>query len=151
MVRGEPVSGDRVIRFATAAVVCAVAAFAAVVSYSHIYGLGRAHGQDGTAARLLPLSVDGLILAASLVLLHEARNGRDAPRLARFMLWLGIGATIGANIAFGAAYGLLGALISGMWPSGTGRDGCPGGTPRSATRTASSPHSARKSPGRSMT
>ena len=45
-------SGDRVIRFATAAVVCAVAAFAAVVSYSHIYGLGRAHGQDGTAARL---------------------------------------------------------------------------------------------------
>jgi hypothetical protein len=60
------VSGDRVIRCATAAVVCAVAAFAAVVSYSHIYGLGRVHGQDGTAARLLPLSVDGLILAASL-------------------------------------------------------------------------------------
>lgn len=52
-VRGGPVSGDRVIRFATAAVVCAVAAFAAVVSYSHIYGPGRAHGQDGTAARLL--------------------------------------------------------------------------------------------------
>ena len=109
-------TGDRVIRFATAAVVCAVAAFAAVVSYSHIYGLGRAHGQDGTAARLLPLSVDGLILAASLVLLHEARNGRDAPRLARFMLWLGIAATIGANIAYGAVYGLLGAVIS-AWPT----------------------------------
>jgi len=86
------VTGDRVIRLATAAVVCAVAAFAAVVSYSHIYGLGRAHGQDGTVARLLPLSVDGLILAASLVLLHEARSGRDVPRLARFMLWLGIAA-----------------------------------------------------------
>jgi uncharacterized protein DUF2637 len=110
------VTGDRVIRFATAAVVCAVAAFAAVVSYSHIYGLGRAYGQDGTAARLLPLSVDGLILAASLVLLHEARNGRDVPRLARFMLWLGIAATIGANIAYGARYGLLGALIS-AWPA----------------------------------
>ena len=109
-------TGDRVIRFATAAVVCAVVAFAAVVSYSHIYGLGRAHGQDGTAARLLPLSVDGLILAASLVLLHEARNDRDAPWLARFMLWLGIGATIGANIAYGAGYGLLGALIS-AWPA----------------------------------
>ena len=109
-------NGDRVIRFATATVVCAVAAFAAVVSYSHIYGLGRAHGQDGTAARLLPLSVDGLILAASLVLLHEARNGRNAPRLARFMLWLGIAATIGANIAYGTGYGLLGAVIS-AWPA----------------------------------
>ncbi|MGH3223483.1 MAG: DUF2637 domain-containing protein [Streptosporangiaceae bacterium] len=81
-----------------------------------MYGLGRAHGQDGTAARLLPLSVDGLILAASLVLLHEARNSRDAPRLARFMLWLAIAATIGANIAYGAGYGLLGALIS-AWPA----------------------------------
>jgi hypothetical protein len=60
--------------------------------------------------------VDGLILAASLVLLHEARNGRDAPGLARLMLWLGIGATIGANIAYGAGYGLLGALIS-AWPA----------------------------------
>lgn len=109
-------SGDRVIRVATAAVVCAVAGFAAVVSYSHIYGLGRTHGQDGTAARLLPLSVDGLILSASLVLLHEARNGRDAPGLARLMLWLGIGATVGANIAYGAGYGLLGALIS-AWPA----------------------------------
>src|SRR5580693_10540562 len=109
-------TGARWIRRLTAAVVLAVAAFAAVVSYSHIYDLGRAHGQDGAAARLLPLSVDGLILAASLVLLHEARNGRDAPRLARFMLWLGIGATIGAHIAFGAGYGLLGALIS-AWPA----------------------------------
>ena len=68
------------------------------------------------AARLLPLSVDGLILAASLVLLHEARDDRDAPRLARLMLWLGIAATIGANVAYGAGYGLLGALIS-AWPA----------------------------------
>jgi Protein of unknown function (DUF2637) len=110
------VSGDRLIRLATAAVVCAVAGFAAVVSYSHIYDLGRFHGQNGTAARLLPLSVDGLILAASLVLLHEARNGRDAPGLSRLMLWLGIAATVGANIAYGAGFGLLGALIS-AWPA----------------------------------
>jgi hypothetical protein len=31
-------------------------------------------------------------------------------------LWLGIGATVGANIAFRARYGLLGALIS-AWPA----------------------------------
>src|SRR5215472_10528968 len=75
-------TADRAIRAATAAVVAAVAAFAAVVSYSHVFDLGRLHGQSGTAARLLPLSVDGLIVAASLVLLHEARNGRPAPALA---------------------------------------------------------------------
>jgi hypothetical protein len=97
-------------------VVLAVAGFAAVVSYSHIYDLGHAHGQSGTAARLLPLSVDGLIVAASLVMLHEARNQRDAPTLARVMLALGVAATIAANVAYGAAYGAVGAVIS-AWPA----------------------------------
>ncbi len=110
------VTGDRLIRAATAAVVVAVAGFAAAVSYAHIYDLGRAHGQSGAAARLLPLSVDGLILAASLVLLHEARNGRGAPVLARVMLWLGISATVGANAAYGAPFGALGVLVS-TWPA----------------------------------
>jgi hypothetical protein len=32
------------------------------------------------------------------------------------MSWLGISATIGANIPYGAGYGLLGALIS-AWPA----------------------------------
>jgi Protein of unknown function (DUF2637) len=108
-------SGDRAIRAATAAVVTAVAAFAAVVSFSHIYDLGRVHGQSGTAARLLPLAVDGLILAASLVLLHEARNGRPAPALARFALWLGVGGTIAANGAYGWPYGPVGVVLS-TWP-----------------------------------
>ncbi len=50
------------------------------------------------------------------MLLHEAGNDRDAPALARLMLWLGIDATIGANLAYGSGYGLLGALIS-AWPA----------------------------------
>ena len=66
---------------------------------------GRHGGPDAAAER-------GRIIAASLVLLHEARNDRDAPGLARFMLWLGISATIGTNVVYGAGYGLLGALIS---------------------------------------
>jgi len=43
--RGGGVSGDRLIRVAAAVVVCAVAGLAAVVSYTHIYDLGRVHGQ----------------------------------------------------------------------------------------------------------
>jgi hypothetical protein len=106
---------DRLIRAATALVVTAVAAFAAVVSYSHIYDLGRAHGQSGAAARLLPLSVDGLILAASLVLLDAARRQAKAP-LAQAMLWLGIGATLAANALYGLHWGTLGVLVS-AWPA----------------------------------
>jgi hypothetical protein len=110
------VTGDKAIRAATAAVVVAVAGFAAVQSYSHIYWLGHAHGQDRLDSALLPLSVDGLILAASLVLLHAARGGRSAGRLAYFALWLGIGATIAANAAYGWPYGPLG-IASSTWPA----------------------------------
>ena len=79
-------TADQGIRAATAGVVAVVAGFAAAVSYSHIYDLARLHGQTVLDARLMPLSVDGLILAASLVQLHEARNGYSAPRLGRWML-----------------------------------------------------------------
>jgi Protein of unknown function (DUF2637) len=115
--RGVVMTGSgRLIRAATAAAVTAVAGFAAVVSYAHIYDLGHAHGQDGTAARLLPLSVDGLILAASLVMLHEARARRPSPPLARVALWLGIGVTVAANVGYGVPYGPVAALLS-SWPA----------------------------------
>jgi hypothetical protein len=109
------VTGETAIRRGTAAAVLLVAAFAAVVSYSHIYDLGRAHGQSGTAARLLPLSVDGLILAASLVMLHAARTAGPV-RLARCMLSLGVAATVAANVLYGLGFGVLGAVIS-AWPA----------------------------------
>jgi Protein of unknown function (DUF2637) len=109
------VTGDKLIRFTTAVAVASVAAIAAVVSYSHIYDLGRTHGQSGVAARLLPLSVDGLILAASLTLLLAARNSQRAPALPRFALWLGIGGTVAANLAYGLPYGPVGAVLS-AWP-----------------------------------
>jgi hypothetical protein len=115
-VRDTAVDGDKVIRLLTAGVVLAVAAFAAVVSYSHIFELGVHHGQDGTAARLLPLSVDGLIAAASLVMLHAARNKLDVPRLARFMLALGVAATVAANVEYGLPFGWLSAVVS-AWPA----------------------------------
>ncbi len=110
------IDGDTAIRILAAAVVLAVAAFAAIVSYSHIFELGRHHGQDGTAARLLPLSVDGLIAAASLVMLHAARRSQQVPQLARWMLGLGVGATVAANIFYGLPFGWLAAVVS-AWPA----------------------------------
>jgi hypothetical protein len=95
--------------------VAVVAAIAAVVSYTHLYDLGITHGQTGIAARLLPLSVDGLVVVASLVLLQSARNGCQSSGLPRFALWLGIGATVAANLAYGLPYGPVGAVLS-AWP-----------------------------------
>ena len=106
---------EKWIRRLAAVVVLAVAAVAAVISFGHIFDLAHAHGQDVLASALLPLSVDGEVLASSLALLHAARQRRDTPLLARFMLALGVGATIAANVAFGAPYGPLGAIIS-SWP-----------------------------------
>jgi Protein of unknown function (DUF2637) len=100
----------------TGITVLAVAVFAAIVSFSHIEALALAHGQPVAAARLLPLSVDGLIVAASLSMLTEARAQREVPRLARAGLVLGVVATVLANVAFGARYGLVGAVIS-AWPA----------------------------------
>jgi Protein of unknown function (DUF2637) len=59
---------DRVIRWTTAGVVVGVAAVAAVASYEHAYALVRAHGEVGWTARLVPLTVDGLIYASSMVI-----------------------------------------------------------------------------------
>jgi Protein of unknown function (DUF2637) len=92
-----------------------VAAIAAVVSYTHVYDLGRTHGQTGLAARLLPLSVDGLVVVASLVLLQSARNGHQSSALPRFALWLGIAFTVATNLAYGLPHGPVGAVLS-AWP-----------------------------------
>jgi hypothetical protein len=57
---------DRTIRWSTAAAVIGVAVVAAVVSYEHAYALVRAHGETGWTARLIPLTVDGLIWSSSM-------------------------------------------------------------------------------------
>jgi Protein of unknown function (DUF2637) len=52
---------------------------------------------------LIPLTVDGLIYASSMVMLDAARRGARVPALARWLLGLGIVATLAANIAHGLA------------------------------------------------
>jgi len=109
-------TGDPAIRRLTAAAVLVVAAIAAVVSFVHIEHLAVTHGQTVLAAMLLPVSIDGTVAAASLVMLRAARAGLGTPWLARVMLGLSVVATLAANIAYGARYGLTGSLLSG-WPA----------------------------------
>lgn len=54
---------DRLIRLTTALAVVAVAGVAPIISYQHAYELVRSYGESGTASRLLPFTIDGLIWA----------------------------------------------------------------------------------------
>jgi len=109
-------TGDRLIRALTTCAVLVVAAIAAVVSFVHIEHLAVTHGQTALASALLPVSIDGTVGAASLVMLRAARAGLATPWLARFMPGLSVAATLAANVGYGLPSGMAGALLSG-WPA----------------------------------
>ena len=69
--RRAVIAADHVIRWSTAGAVVGVAAVAAVASYEHAYALVRAHGEAGWTGRLVPLTVDGLIYASSMVVMLD--------------------------------------------------------------------------------
>jgi Protein of unknown function (DUF2637) len=107
---------DKAIRWSTAAAVIGVAVVAAVVSYEHAYELVRGHGETGWTAHLIPLTVDGLIWASSMVMLDSVHQGVRVPALARWLLALGIAATLAANVAHGLGHGPIGATVA-AWPA----------------------------------
>jgi hypothetical protein len=109
-------AADRIIRLTTAGAVVGVAAVAAVASYEHAYALVWAHGEAGWTGRLIPLTVDGLIYASSMVMLDSTRRGVRVPALARWLLGLGIIATLTANVTHGLGHGIIGAAVA-AWPA----------------------------------
>jgi hypothetical protein len=64
----------------------------------------------------VPLTVDGLIYASSMVMLDSARRKARVPELARWLLGLGIAATLAANVAHGLGHGIVGAVMA-AWPA----------------------------------
>ena len=95
--------------YAAAAPVAAVAIFAGIVSYTHVYALAMRTSQGSVAAHLLPLSLDGLIVAGSAVLLAGSRLG-----------WLGlvpgVAGTLYANVMSMLPHGHLSATVA-SWPA----------------------------------
>ena len=114
--RNAASSIDRAIRLSTAVAVLAVAGIAAYVSYWHAYAVVRAHGESGITARLEPATIDGLVYASSMVVLSAARHRVPVPSLARWLLGLGITATLTANMAQGWSHGPVGAVVA-AWPA----------------------------------
>jgi hypothetical protein len=89
--------------------VAAVAVIAGVVSFSHIEALGLRTGQSITDARLLPLAVDGLIVAGSVILLAGSWLGWIG-------VALGVAGTLYANVMSGLPRGPLAATVA-AWPA----------------------------------
>jgi len=94
--------------------VLVVAAVAAVVSFAHMWTVADRAGEQWRAY-LLPLSVDGLVVAASMVLLTRRRAGLPGGRLAWCALLGGVGASLAANIA--AAEPTTTARVVAAWPA----------------------------------
>jgi len=101
-------------RATTVGAVLVVAAVAAVVSYAHMQEVADRAGEQWRAW-LLPLSVDGLVVAASMALLTRRRAGLPGGRLAWCALLGGVGASLAANIA--AAEPTATARVVAAWPA----------------------------------
>ena len=91
----------------------------AYISYWHAYAVVREYGENGVTAQLEPATIDGLVYASSMVIFYAARHRLPVPRLARWMLALGIAASLAANVAQGWSHGLVGAVVA-AWVSFVG-------------------------------
>jgi Protein of unknown function (DUF2637) len=111
-VTGQP---DRWIRLTTTGCVALLALIAGTVSYLHMHTLVAAHGQPGWVAVLTPLSVDGMIVAASTTLLADSRSGGRGGFLPWGLLVVGSMASLAANVAV-AQPTVTGRVIA-AWPS----------------------------------
>lgn len=102
-----------VVRRITTLAVLAVAAVAALASYDHQRQLAELAG-EGWRSWLLPISVYGLIVAASMTMLVRRRTGQPAGALAWLALLLGGATSVIANVA-AADPTPVGRLVA-AWP-----------------------------------
>ena len=111
----SPISGTvpRWVQHTTTLAVVTVALVAAIGSYEHMRSLAESVG-EGWRSWLLPFSVDGLAVAASMTMLVRRRAGLPAGGLAWLALLLGLGASLAANVA--AAEPTLSGRLVAAWP-----------------------------------
>lgn len=103
------------VRRATSASVVVVGAIAAYVSYLHMHAVALRYGEDRVTAAVIPVSVDGLILAASMTLLGDSRAGRRRGWLSSVLLSVGCAASLAANMLHADA--TVVARLIAAWPA----------------------------------
>jgi hypothetical protein len=105
---------DRCIRLATVISVVLLAVIAAVVSFGHMRELALRHGEAQWSAALIPLSVDGMVVAASMSVLLASKTGGHGEWLPWTLLIVGSLASLAANVAVADAT-VISRLIA-AWP-----------------------------------
>jgi len=108
--------GDWLVRWCAVLAVVAVAGVAGYISYWHAVEVVTRHGETAVRGHLYPVVIDGIIVAASMVVLDAARHRERAPLLSWSLLGAGIGVTLAANVTYGVTFGLAGALWA-AWPA----------------------------------
>lgn len=98
-------------RVATLVGALVVAAIAALASYSHMRGLALRCGQPELIADLLPVSVDGMMVVAT-VALGDGRRNRWSAWVA---FWTGVAASVTANVLAAEPSGI--ARCISAWPA----------------------------------
>jgi Protein of unknown function (DUF2637) len=92
-----------------------LAVIAAVVSFGHMRELALRHGEAQWSATLIPLSVDGMVVAASMSVLLASKTGARGEWLPWTLLIVGSLASLAANVAVADAT-VISRLIA-AWPS----------------------------------
>jgi Protein of unknown function (DUF2637) len=100
---------------ATVISVVLLAVIAAVVSFGHTRELALRHGEAQWSATLIPLSVDGMVVAASMSVLLASKSGGRGEWLPWALLIVGSLASLAANVAVADAT-VISRLIA-AWPS----------------------------------
>lgn len=106
------INWTRVARNSSAAVVAGIAGYA---SYWHQTAVALRAGERTELAHLIPLSVDGMLIVASIAMVDDRQNGRKPRLSAKVAFALGIAASVGANVA-AAHPTLLGRTVA-AWPA----------------------------------
>lgn len=109
----SPQAARRIARTATGTV-CVIAFSAAALSYAGLHHTAVAAGIHPTLAILVPVTVDGLILASMLSVLYAAMSGLST-RLPWTLVLLGVAASVGGNV-LAAPDDLVSRIVHGAPP-----------------------------------
>ena len=103
------------VRLASIAGAAAVAGVAAYSSWQHMVSTALRVGERTDVALVLPLSVDGLLVTASMAMVGDRHAGRTPRWSARIAFGAGVAASLAANVAH--AHPSWGARAVAGWPA----------------------------------